>query len=264
MKKNENDQPKEVQALSRGLKLLEIVSKEPSGIALSKISRDVKLSKTSTHRLLNTLILNGFVHKDSLRGEYFPSMKLLSLSSELLSNSNFSEITRSYMEPIAKETGETIHLVLFDGNLAVYVEKVESPNTIRMYSSIGNEAPLHCTGVGKAILAFLDKEKIKELLGKGPLQRYTKNTIVDINELLADLEEIKIRGFSIDNSEHEENVCCIATPLFSRTGRVVGAISISAVSYRVDLEKLESWWPFLDHQSKLINSELTFFLDRFI
>jgi DNA-binding IclR family transcriptional regulator len=259
-----NSNTKEVQALSRGLKLIEILSGAPDGLSLSDIAKAANLSKSSTHRLLHTLKINGYIFQDNIKSDYFPSVKLLELISNILQDTNISRVARRYMEPLAELTGETIHFVLLDHDVAIYIEKVESPNTIRMYSRIGKRAPLYCTGVGKAILAFLPEDRIEEIVRGEPLKRYTNATIVDPDALLSHLEEIRKRGYAIDNGEHEDNILCIATPLFTRTDEVVGALSISAVSYRANLETVESWAPILEKYTNQLTSELAFFFDRYV
>jgi IclR family KDG regulon transcriptional repressor len=251
----------EVRALSRGLLILEILAAHSQGLSLSAIARKSGLAKSSTHRLLQTLLINGYVRRDARNSDhYFPSFKLLTLSSQLIQDTDFVMIAHPHLEVLARVTGETVHLVLLDHDQAVYVAKVESPNPIRMYSQIGNRAPLHCTGVGKAILAFLPKERQNAVL-KGDLSRHTDNTLTDPGELRAELDHIRRQGYAIDNGEHEDNVLCIAMPLLSRAGQVVGAVSIAAVSYRVDLCTLESWQPLLLEHVNQMNTELAHYLD---
>jgi IclR family KDG regulon transcriptional repressor len=253
----------EVRALSRGLLILEILAAHSQGLSLSAIARKSGLAKSSTHRLLQTLLINGYVRRDARNSDhYFPSFKLLTLSSQLIQDTDFVVIARPHLEVLAKVTGETVHLVLLDHDQAVYVAKVESPNPIRMYSQIGNRAPLHCTGVGKAILAFLPKERQNAVL-KGDLAHYTDNTLTDPGALRAELDYIRRQGYAIDNGEHEDNVLCIAMPLQSRAGQVVGAVSIAAVSYRVDLPTLESWQPLLLEHVNQMNTELAHYLDGY-
>jgi IclR family KDG regulon transcriptional repressor len=251
----------EVRALSRGLHILEILASHSQGLSLSAIARKSGLAKSSTHRLLQTLIMNGYVRQDTENSDnYFPSFKLLTLSSQLIQHTDLTVIAHPHLEFLAEMTGETVHLVLLDHDHAVYVAKVESPNPIRMYSQIGHRAPLHCTGVGKAILAFMPEEHQNAVL-KGDLPRYTANTLSDPGALRAHLEQIRCHGYAIDNGEHEENVRCIAMPLLTSAGRVVGAVSIAAVSYRVDLPTLESWQPLLAEHVHQLNTELAHYLD---
>ena len=167
------------------------------------------------------------------------------------------------MKPLSEQTGETIHFVQVVDGAAVYVEKVESPNNIRMYSLIGRRAPLHCTGVGKAILAYLPDESLEEFLRGNILTKYTENTITDPEILREHLRLIRRNGYALDNSEHEENVCCVAAPLFTSSGHVIGAVSISAIRYRADIAVVESWAPLLKDQMEKMNAELVFFFDRY-
>jgi DNA-binding IclR family transcriptional regulator len=253
----------EVRALSRGLHILEILTSHSQGLSLSGIARESGLAKSSTHRLLQTLIINGYVRQDTQNSDnYFPSFKLLTLSSQLIQATDFTVIAHPHLEFLAKMTGETVHLVLLNHDHAVYVAKVESPNPIRMYSQIGNRAPLHCTGVGKAILAFFPEERQNLVLNRD-LTRYTANTLTDPGELRTHLDQIRCQGYAIDNGEHEENVRCIAMPLLKSAGQVVGAVSIAAVSYRVDLPTLESWQPRLAEHVRQLNTELAHCLDGY-
>ena len=253
----------EIQSLSRGLTILEILAQEPNGLPLSAIARQTKFSKASTHRLLSTLMMKGFVEKNKSNGKYLASIKLFILSSSLFQGTNFNSIIRSYMKPLSDQTGETIHFVQLVEGSVFYIEKVESPNTIRMFSVIGKRAPLHCTGVGKAILAFFPDDKLDEFFKNNALTKYTENTITDTEELRENLRIIRNRGYALDNSEHEDNVCCVAVPLFTDSRNVIGAISISAVRYRVDLETVESWAPLLKEQAEKMNKELALYFNRY-
>lgn len=254
----------EVRALSRGLRLLEILASEPAGLALAEITQQAQLSKSSAHRLLQTLVHNGYVAQETTTGRYHPSLKLLRLSSQLVDEASLAEVVHPHLSHIAEVTRETVHLVLLDHDDPVYVEKVESPNPIRMYSKIGMRVPLHCTGVGKAILAYLPEERLQQLVDNGRLERFTENTITNPEALRRHLAEVRRQGYAIDDGEHEEPVRCIAAPLFARDRQVVGAVSIAAVSYRVDVETLRGWWPVLQSHAEQLNAELIPFFDRYI
>jgi DNA-binding IclR family transcriptional regulator len=264
MPKKMTKNAEEVRSLTRGLRLLEILAAAPDGLALAEISEGAKLSKSSTHRLLQTLLLNGYSIQDHSNGHYLPSYKLLSLCTNMIKDSNLYVVAHPHLEELAHTTGETVHLVLFDNDEAVYVDKVESPNAIRMYSKIGMRAPLHCTGVGKAILAYLPDDEQSGLIENGKLERYTENTITNPVDLRAHLDEIRQCGFAVDDGEHEEHIRCIAAPLLARSSQVVGAMSIAAVSYRVDLPTLRSWWPRLHSQVDQLNTKLMHYFDRYV
>ncbi len=253
-----------MRALSRGLRLLEILADTPDGLPLTELTEEALLSKSSTHRLLQTLMNNGYVLQNSTTSHYLPSLKLLELGSRLLQDYDLHDVARALLQNLTTATGETVHLVLLDHNSAVYIEKVESPNPIRMYSNIGMSVPLHCTAVGKAILASLPEDRLGIYFQSNQLTRFTETTITEPALLKVHLEEIRSRGFAIDDGEHEEEVRCIAAPLFARTQEVVGAVSIAAVSFRVSMEQLMGWVPDLRAVATQLNTDLAHYFDRYI
>lgn len=256
--------PTEVRALSRGLRLLEILTHAPDGLPLAELTEEAQLSKSSAHRLLQTLKNNGYVIQNPTNSHYLPSLKLLEMGSRLLQENDLHDVARAVLKELSTITGETVHLVLLDHNSAVYVEKVESPSSVRMYSKIGVSVPLHCTAVGKAILAYLPDDKLDAFFRNNHLTKYSEKTITKPETLRAHLDVIRTNGYAIDDGEHEEQVLCIAAPLFARTHQVVGAVSVAAVSYRVSMEKLISWWPELRRVTNLLNTDLTGYFDRYI
>ncbi|MFQ5932666.1 MAG: IclR family transcriptional regulator, partial [Nitrospiraceae bacterium] len=262
--KHSRNRSPEVRALARGLRVLEIMTDSPRGLPLSRIAAGTGLSKSSAHRLAQTLVHEGYLLQKQENGHYFPSLKVLRLGHKLIEDTDLTAVSRPHLQLLAYETGETAHLVLLDGEAMVYVDKVESPNPIRMYSRIGLRAPAHCTGAGKAILAFLSPERLENVLGGRTLKRYTESTITDRQELTRHLAEVRQRSFAIDDGEHEDQVRCLATPLFAANGEPAGALSIAAVSYRVDLETLVGWWPLLQERSRALSADLTHYFDRYI
>ncbi len=235
----------------------------PLGLPLSKIAEQSGLSKSSTYRLLQTLVRSGYLLQKQASGHYFPSLKVLSLSRKLIEDTDLRAVSRPHLVKLAHSTGETAHLVLLDRDAMVYVDKVESPNPIRRYSRIGRRALPHCTGVGKAILAYLPPDRFESVLEANSLERHTEKTIVDLKELQAHLAEIRERGYAVDDGEHEADVRCLAAPLFATSGAVAGAIGIDAVSYRVGMPALLSWRPMLERHAKQLSSELTHYFDRY-
>ncbi|GMR10405.1 MAG: IclR family transcriptional regulator [Anaerolineae bacterium] len=254
----------DVRALARGLRVLEIMTDAPRGLPLSRLAEESGLSKSSAHRLAQTLVHEGYLLQKQDNGHYLPSLKVLRLGHKLIEDTDLTAVSRPHLQLLAQETGETAHLVLLDRDTIVYVDKVESPNPIRMYSRIGLRAPAHCTGAGKAILAFLSPERLQAVLGDRPLQRHTKSTITDRRELRRHLAKVRKRRYAIDDGEHEEQVRCLATPLFASNGEPAGAISLAAVSYRVDLETLRGWWPLLRERSQALSADLSHYFDRYI
>ena len=232
-------------ALSRGLQLIDILAERQDGFPLSQIARKASLSKSSTHRLLQTLTREGYVAQDGETTHYRLSLKLLWLANSLVDGLGLDRLAQPHLEELAQATGQTIHMALLDGNAAVYIQKIDTPGSIRMYSQVGRKVPFHCTGLGKAILAHLPPERIQEIFTAEGLPPHTANTFTEPESLLEHLSLIRAQGYALDEEEHERGICCIAAPLFNHLNRVAGAVSITALSFRVDRQTLVSWHPAL-------------------
>lgn len=231
-------------ALSRGLNLIGILARSNGGLPLSALARRAQLSKSSAHRLLLTLVQEGFVVRDGDRPNYRLGLKLLWLASDLVDGLGLDRLVRPVLEELVNATHETVHMAMLDGDVAVYVDKIESPHAIRrMYSRVGKRVPFHCTGLGKAMLAHLPEARARTILSEEGMPRRTAHTIVESGRLFHHLATIRSQGYALDDEEHEEGIRCIASPVFDRERQVLGAISIATLAYRVNRRKLLSFWP---------------------
>ena len=150
------------------------------------------------------------------------------------------------------------HLVVREGSEIVYIDKVEANNTIMMASTIGKRSPMYCTSVGKAILAHLPEKKVKEIWDNSKIVKYTDYTITDFEELKTELEDIRQKGYAVDNEENEIGVRCIGVPIFNRHGKVEAAISISGPAIRVTESKISNFSIKVMNTASLISRELGF------
>lgn len=232
-------------SLSRGLQIIEILADNHDGLPLTKIASKAGVSKSSTHRLLQTLVQEGFITQDGDSSRYRLSLKLLSLSSNFIAGLGLDQLVRPLLEELSQATKQTIHLSLWDSSVAVYAQKIDPPSSIRMYAQVGKRVPMYCTGLGKAILAFLPEERAKEVVAVEELKRHTPNTITKSTALLEHLSLIRSCGYALDEEEHEEGIRCLAAPLLDQQNHVLGSVSITTLAFRVDKETLLSWWPLL-------------------
>ena len=139
-----------------------------------------------------------------------------------------------YLKELVKLCNETVHLGVREEGEVLYLAKEESSQTIRMISYVGKRAPLHCTALGKVLLAHLSTEERKKTLGEKVLRRLTENTITDEEELEKELGKVREQGFALDIEENEKDVRCIAAPIRNYQGKVIAAISISSPIFRID------------------------------
>jgi IclR family acetate operon transcriptional repressor len=247
--------PATIGSLSRGLELLTILA-DANELPLAEIARRAGLSKSSTHRLLHTLIQAGFVTRAEPAGHYRLGLKLLRLASSYVGTSGLEQLVVPQLEALAQHTQETVHMALLDGQVAVYVAKIDSPNAIRMYSRVGRQVPYYCTGLGKAILAHLPEAQAADILTCTVFQAHTPHTLTTAAALQRDLELIRARGYALDEEEHELGIRCIAAPLFGRNRRVSGGISITGITFRVTPEQLLVWWPPLRECAQYVSTVL--------
>lgn len=245
-----------VQSVDRALSILDVLSDFESGVGLTEISVKLNLHKSTVYRLLSTLIFKGYVEQDEITNKYRLTLKLLELGNKRIENIDVLEVARPYLNELMKKTNEVVHLVLLEGYEMVYIDKVESHNTIRMYSRIGKRSPAYCTAVGKAILAYLPEKKVDEIWKQSDVKKHTQYTITDLPKMKEELEIIRRNGYSVDEQEHELGVRCLGSPIFNHNGEVFAAISISGPTMRFTKEKASELSSLLKEYSKKISEKL--------
>ena len=230
----------QVQSVGRALEILNILTQYSHGVGVTELSNRLDVAKSTTHRLLHTLMKYNFVSQDPVTENYKLGTQILYISNFILENLNIRDIAKARIEALSRVTNETVHLCIHENGEVVYVDKVESNQTIRMHSRIGKRGLMHCTAVGKSILAYLDdNEVIQILLSKG-MEAHTPNTITDAEQMKKELEIIRKNGYALDNIENEAGIRCIGAPIFDHYQKPIAAISISGPESRITLERIEN------------------------
>lgn len=210
-------------------------------MGLMEISNAMNLNKTTVHRILNSLICMDYVHQDPETSKYTLSFKFCNISSQILSQNSIIDFARPYLKELSNITGETVHLVEIDGINAVYIDKVDSAvNSVRLVSKVGKSIPLYCSGVGKALLAEMSNEEIASIWNRSELKQYTEHTILDYEEFLQLIAQIRKQGYAMDNEEIELGVRCVAMAIPDYHSKIKYAISVSAPKDRMTDERVES------------------------
>ena len=191
-----------VETLVRLFKIIDLLENS-SELRLKDISDKLDIDTSTCHRFLKTLLKYNYVKMNPSNKKYSLGLKFLNISTKIIDSIDIRNIAHPHLIELSKQTNETIHLTTFDGKRVVYIDKIESSEPIRMYSRIGNIAPINCTAAGKAILAFQNSELISEIIQGLDFIPLTNNTITDREKFLKELEKIRKNGFAIDDSEHE-------------------------------------------------------------
>lgn len=247
-----------VQSLTRALSLLEALGASRGEVGIAELSQRVGLHVSTAHRLLATLMACGYAQQNPGTGRYALGAKAFHLAESYLGQMDLRHVVHPALERLSQETGETANLVILDGRDVLYLDKVESPQSLRFFSRIGHRAPLHCTAVGKVLLAYRPKAEAEGLLAGRSLERLTRHTITSVSQLRRELEKIRDQGFALDREECEEGACCIAVPLRTAQGTVEAALSISAPAVRLTSRRMEELIPVMLRTGREVSAQLGF------
>lgn len=245
-----------VKSVSRALDIITILSLKKGGLGVTEIANQIDINKSSVYRILSTLVQYGYVEQDADSGRYKLGYKFLEISSKLLESIDLRTEAQPFLKELESETNEVIHLVVYDQGEVVYIEKLEGNELLRMHSRVGKRAPMHCTSVGKAILAYLPTNDVSTILGDKGMTVHTKHTITDKEILMQELEKIKKCGFAYDLEENEYGITCIAAPIFDHSGNVIAAVSVSGSTIRMTTHRLEQLQKRMIHVGQQISNRL--------
>ncbi|MCS2608004.1 IclR family transcriptional regulator [Halomonas dongshanensis] len=226
------------QSLVRGLTLLEYLALSPTGLSLSELAERAALAPSTTHRLLQALQSQGFVTQESEQGLWRIDVKTFRIGNSFLEARDFIATSRPFLRRLTAETGETANLGIRDGATAVFLAQHESQQMMRMITRLGSRAPLHASGVGKALLAWMPEDERTRLLEGRTLEQVTVNTLADPRALLSDLAHIRAQGFACDREEHAIGLHCVAACVHSEHGMPLAAISVSGPAARIPEARL--------------------------
>lgn len=228
-----------VKSVSRALDIIHLVSMKKGGLGVTEIANQMDINKSSVYRILSTLVQYGYVEQDEDTGRYKLGYKFLEVSSKLLESIDLRTEASPYLHELEKETNEVIHLVVYDQGEVVYIEKLEGTETLRTHSRVGKRAPMHCTSVGKAILANLPSSVVLDIIDRKGLPMHTSQTITDKDLFLNELKNVKKMGYALDLEENEPGISCIAVPIFDHLERVIAAVSVSGPTIRMTDERMK-------------------------
>jgi IclR family acetate operon transcriptional repressor len=241
-----------VQSVDRALDLLEALAAVDGEVAITALATRTGLHVSTVHRLLATLLRRGYVRQNPETSRYYAGAKLATLSE---GRSRYGELrlrARPLLRGLTETTRETANLVVLDDLQAVYIETVPSPQVVRLFTSVGNRTPLHATGAGKALLANLPAARRDALLERLDLRGYTARTIVDRTALRRALDDVREKGYAIDDEEYDEGVRCVAVAVAGAAtagrdapGAPLAALSISAPASRLTRQRCAELAPAL-------------------
>lgn len=245
----------DITALQRGLRLLHLFSQYPRGLTAKQVAGLSRLPVSTVHRFLANLVTAGFLSCD-VDGSYHLGIACFAIGQAAVGQLDIRRLSLPYLRELNQQTRETIHLTVRHGSTAVYVEKLDSPEPLRIHSRIGAAVPLYCTAVGKVMLAYMPEEEQERILPELALKRHTANTVGNLQELKTELYRVRKNGYACDLEEHEMHIRCLAAPIWDHTGGVQSSVSITAPVVRMPVTRLRQLAPLIQAAGLQISREL--------
>jgi DNA-binding IclR family transcriptional regulator len=256
---NTNQDSKLVQSVARALDILDVMSKAEGSMSLADISKATNLNASTVHRLLFTLRAKNYIRQDNGNKEYSLDPQCARIGKAALGQLDIGRECADVVRVLARETDELVNVAILANNQAIYVAtRLPATRLLRVFVQAGVSVPLHCTGVGKAMLAFQSREEIEYLIGKQDLPAFTPNTITNIYRIKEELDQVRQQGYAIDNEEREIGVRCLAAPIFRGDGAVVAAVSVSGPPSRLSVERESTFIPLVKTAAAEISARLGF------
>lgn len=221
-----------ISSLERGLRVLETLA-EKGSLSVSELAAQLGMHRSASHRFLATLKGLGYVVQDPANSRYRLSFRLFELGIKVVENLGIRQVARPIMEELANITNETVNLGHLDGKEIIYIEKIESTQILRMGLAIGARVPVHCSALGKSILAFLPERERDTLIRSIDLTQRTPNTITSLEKLYEEIKRIRRQGYAVDDEEMALGIRCVAAPVFDYSGYPRYAVSIEGPTSRM-------------------------------
>ena len=213
-----------VQSIQRAFDILEVLATERDGMGVTQLGERLDLHKSTVHRLLNTMMSLGYIDKKPITGVYCLGMKFVELASLYLGSVELKAEANYYMREYLDRVGLPLQMAILSDGEALFIEKVEQANSIRIYAQIGRRVPIYCSSLGKALVFDYSDDEIEELYKGKKLEKYTEKTITSVKDLIAEINTAREQGWSYNRGEFESDVHGVAAPIYDYRGVIIAAI----------------------------------------
>ena len=245
----------ETGTLGKAMEVLDVIALADKPPRFTELLSQIDQPRGTLHRQISNLIGEGLVSVNSDHS-YVPGLRLLKLAARAWSGNTFRLLAEPHIRKLHEATGETVHLGLMSGLEVIYLDKIESKQTVRMHSQVGNASPLYCTGVGKAMLALLPDDECAERAAQFDYVRHTETTLYTPELLLAEMPEIRESGISHDREEHEPGICCVAAGLGGPDRGIIAGVSVTGPSFRISSKEKDRWQVLVHETARAIESDM--------
>jgi DNA-binding IclR family transcriptional regulator len=241
-----------IRAVERALDVLLCFTSQTPELSMTQISEMVGINKSTVHRLLATLEGKRFVERDPVTGIYRPGIRLLQMAFLTLEHNDLRRLASPFLQSLCDQFRENVNLAVLDDTEVIYLDVIESPQRVKLAAAPGQRLPAFCTASGKAILAFLPEEKVRDILARG-MPMYTQNTITSVETFFEGIRHTREQGYAISGQEFEDGINAIAAPICNHP---IASVSIAGPAYRLTPERMIEIGPILVATVKKIAREV--------
>lgn len=235
--------------VGKALSLLTLLGDHPQGIGATGIARESGFPLSTAHRLLGTLVREGYAQFDQSTRRYTVGLRVLQLAQSVLVAYGLAGMTRPILETVSADTEEATLLGVLDGDRQLYVQTIHGPQQVSVVGEPGKHGPLHCTALGKVLVAFAPEDVRERLIENIPLDRYSEKTITDRSRFRSEIEQVMAQGFALADEEHERGIRAVSVPVFVG-GHAVAAVATAAPAFRASIERLAGYVPQLEEAAR--------------
>lgn len=240
-----------IQVIDRAVLILEAIASS-DGLALTSIARQSGMATSTVYRILTALQSNGLIRMDDETKHWFIGVRSFEIGSGFQRNRKPIDVGRLVMRELMEETGESVNMAIIDNGEVVYIAQFECHNAIRAFHRPGSRGPIHCSGVGKALLAWRTKLEVNAILHEHGMRSFTNKTITGDQRFFAELVESRKNGWAVDNEERYEGMRCVASPIFNEFGEAQTGISISGPAVRLTPQRIGELAPMVKRAAQRV------------
>ncbi len=255
-KRSEVKATKTISSVTKAMEVIEHIAYSDKELGVTEISEQLNYGASGMYHLLNTLKQCNVLVQDEETKKYSLGLKLWKIGMLAYGKNDITNILRPYLKELKDLTGETVNLTILNNKKIVYIAQEESDKLVKMFTTTGAIAPIHCTAAGKVLLANMAEEEKEDILNSIEFEKFTEKTIDNREDLIKEMEEIKKTGYGFDNEERELGVSCIGAPVFNVHGEALACITISGPTSRFTEENKENWSKIILDVTSRANKQL--------
>ncbi|MEO0468866.1 MAG: IclR family transcriptional regulator [Bacteroidota bacterium] len=243
-------------SILKAFAVLECFTPDKPSWGVRELAEQMGTNKSTTHRLMATLTSLGALKKDEETDRYSLGLKLFELGARVDVQKSFIDRTHPVLERVGAEITETVHLGIWQTDKVLMVDRVESPQGLKLNSSIGRTSPAHCTSLGKVLLSYLAETDLDDFLNEREFPNYTEHTISTPEALKSECRKIRQQGYALDREEKEYGLICLGVPVFNGANQIVAALSAAGPAQRFKADMLSHYVNILQSGARSIRDQI--------